>query len=494
MHAQASAEGRARRRRLADIAVIIWHERRLGLVVFGLCAGVGLVVAMMQPSSYQAQARLLIRLGQEYVFQPQVGAAGAGAFPMLQQVVNAETSLLQSSEVARRAIESVGVGRLMPELSDTVRAAGRDDKREAGMRIAQRALAQNLDVTTTPETPIITLSYKSNDPDRAALTLNAILDAYSAYRREVLVGPDGDSGLMAQTAAFETRATQAGAKVQSFLLQNGIGDFDAELKALGELQSRLDSDLVEARARRQELEGQASALGARTRAQPADIELYADNDAARRLVDLKLERAQLLGRYQPEAPPIKEIDARIGELEGAVAAAGASATRRGPNPVRQEIESQFLQVEATARAQGSREGALETQRQRTMQRLRLLQELEPQYRQLLRERAILEDNARAFRARAEEAAAFGVLAGQGTDTVRTLERANPPSQGSSPRMLIALGAGLLGLILGAALALGRGLMRDRFATPIDAAHRLELPVLAVTGPLSRSAGFSKARA
>jgi hypothetical protein len=62
-------------------------------------------------------------------------------------------------------------------------------------------------------------------------------------------------------------------------------------------------------------------------------------------------------------------------------------------------------------------------------------------------------------------------------------------------LLIALGAGLLGCVLGAAAALGRGLTRDRFATPIEAAQKLALPVLAVTGPLMRTAdGAQKARA
>jgi uncharacterized protein involved in exopolysaccharide biosynthesis len=188
----------------------------------------------------------------------------------------------------------------------------------------------------------------------------------------------------------------------------------------------------------------------------------------------------LLARYLPDSPPVRDIDTRIAELEGAVASAEPGTVRRGPNPVRQEIERDFIQSDASARAQASREGALQAQREATFARLRLLQGLEPQYRQLVRERTILEDNARSFRARAEEANAFSELSGERTDTVRVLETAAPPTEGRSQRVLIVLGAILLGLVLGLCAAMLRGITRDRFNSPRDAAKSLGLPVIAVT--------------
>jgi polysaccharide biosynthesis protein PslE len=467
-------QGLPLRRRLADLVAAVWGERTLALAIALAMVLIGLVAALMQRPRFDAEARLLVRLGQEYVFQPQVGAAGAGAFPALQQVVNTEIKILQSPEIARRVITTIGAAKLFPDMAQQVSPAKGAD----GLREAERELASRFAVTTTPETPIIALSYRDTDPKRAAEALNAILDVYFAYRREVLVGGN-EGGFTAQSVEFERRARAAAVNVQAFLTKNAIGDFDAELKSLGELQSKLDSELVEVRARRRELEGQAAALGARTRAAPADIELYTESDSAKRLVDLRLERAQLLGRYLPKSPPIRDIDGRIAELETAVAASPAGVVRRGPNPVRQEVEKDFIQVDSTARAQAAREAALATQRVRTFERLRILQDLEPQFRQIVRERTILEDNARTFRARAEDAEAYAELADKRIDTVRALERATAPTQGVSTRALIVIGAGLLGLVIGLTAALLRGLTRDRFATPGDISQRLNLPVLAV---------------
>lgn len=460
------------RRRLADLIVAVWRERATALVILAALSLLGVAVAFLQRPTYSAEARLLVRLGQEYVFQPQVGSAGSGAFPLLQQVVNSETRILQSPEIARRVVEAKGVGALFPEIAREERDPAK------AVRAAERALEKGLGVTTTPETPIISLTFQADDPQRAASILNTLIDTYLTYRRDVLVGEPSDE-LANQTSDFEVRAKKASVDVQAFLAGNGVGDFDAELKALGELQSRLDSELVEARARRRELESQAASLNGRTRNQPAAIELFSESDSAKRLVDLKLERSQLLGRYLPNSQPIREIDTRIAELEAAVAQAEPGTIRRGPNPVRQEIEREFFQAEASARAQASREQALETQRSRTMERLRVLQGLEPQFRALVRERTILEDNARTFRARAEEAAAFKELSNR-TDTVRAVERASPPSQARSQRFLIAMGGVLLGLVLGLVAAMLRGVLRDRFATPTEAGRRLNLPVLAVT--------------
>lgn len=464
--------GSAARRRLPDLIVAVWRERSIALAVVAVCALIGVAAALTQRPSYTAEASLVVRLGQEYVFQPKVGAAGAGAFPLLQQVVNTETSILGSGELARRVVAKLGVEAIDPSLA---RAA----KPQEAARAAEQALMRKFSVSTTPETPIIQLTYRDENPQNAAKALNAIVDAYVAFRREILVG-EAEGGLAAQTRDFETRAKAAAERVQVFLTENRVGDFDAELKALGDLQSRLDSELVEARARRRELEGQAQALGARSRAQPSEIELYSESDSARRLIDLRIERSQLLARYLPDSPPVRDIEARIQEVEAALAQAPAGSIRRGPNPVRQEIERDFFQSDASARAQASRESALDAQRQATMDRLRLLQALEPQYRQLIRERTILEDNARSFRARAEEANAFSELSGERTDTVRVLQAATAPTQARSQRVIIVLGSVLLGLVLGLCAAMLRGITRDRFNSPRDAGARLGLPVLAVT--------------
>src|SRR5262245_21562913 len=102
---------------LADMAVMLWSERGLVLGVGAAICALGLVAALVAPKTYTARTELLVRMGEEYVYQPTAGDAGAGATPDMQAVVNAEMRLIGSGAVVRRAIQSVGLATLYPEIA-----------------------------------------------------------------------------------------------------------------------------------------------------------------------------------------------------------------------------------------------------------------------------------------------------------------------------------------------------------------------------------------
>jgi uncharacterized protein involved in exopolysaccharide biosynthesis len=188
----------------------------------------------------------------------------------------------------------------------------------------------------------------------------------------------------------------------------------------------------------------------------------------------------LLGRYQPDAAPVREVDRRISQLEQFLAGGDpASITRRGVNPVRQDVAGQLYAMNAEARAQRGRETALTQQREEVRTRLRQMQVLEPQFRQLQRERGILETNAQNFAARAEDARARSQMLGRATDNISPVEQASVPTQGKSLRWPIMIVTILIAGIVAAAAGLSRAFMRRSFPTPASAARTLNAPVLAV---------------
>lgn len=470
------AWARAPRFTPADLAALVWRERRTALAVLAGCLALAAVLALISPSAYRANTGVLVRLGQEHVFNPKVGVAGAGATPKLEEVVNAELRLLQSPEVARRVIAEVGLPRLYPSLARPGDAAAQERRLQGAVRAYQRRLS----AVIAPQSPVIGLSFTHRNAETAAAALNAHVEAYLAFRREVLV--DGGAGAYAaQGDDLQARLIAANAALGAFLKQNDISDFIAEQAALAEIQGRLEGDILQAEASAAAAQGEAAALRRRVGAQPDTIELYAESDARQSLVALKVERAQLLARYEPTAAPVVEVDRRIAEVEGLLAAGPQPGlSRSGPNPVRQELEAKLFALEAQAQAQSAQSAALKRQRAEVGARLDRLRALEPEFRRLDRERTILAEGARSFDERAASAAAFEAVAGASGDTVRAMERATAPARGSSPRgELLAAGLGL-GLLLGAAAALIRGLGRGGFATAAAAGRTLETPVLGVS--------------
>lgn len=461
--------------RLLDVAAMLWREKFIMIAVGGALGLAGLALALVQPRYYTAQAQVLVRLGQEYVFQPQVGGAGAGAAPKLSEVINSEVELANSQEVARRTVAAVGPETLFPDLA---KAPAED--RAMLDRVATEQLLEDFAVFTTPETPLITMTYRARDPEMAARVLNLQLDGYLAFRREVLLG--AESGAFdSQRVEFETRLAAVSEELSQFRTANQIGDFEAELRALAELSTTTDSELFATRARLRETEARAQSVRASVEAIPAEIELQNESDVDARLTALRIEREQLLARYNENAPPVREIDRRIAQTEAFLDNGQASGTtRRGPNPVRQAAEGDLINLEAEVGAQRNRVAALQAQAAQASERLRRLQALEPRFRALSREQAVLEQNAQTFAARAEEARAFRAIAGQTTDNISEVERAAPPRKGRSLRLPIFIAACMLAGLAALAAGLIRGYLRNRFPTATSAARSLDLPLLGVT--------------
>jgi uncharacterized protein involved in exopolysaccharide biosynthesis len=463
-----------------DLVALIWRERGWAIGIGLVIVAFGAALALLQPRYYEAESRVFVRLGQEYVFSPKVGGAGAGATPKTEEVVNGEMRLIGSPEVVRRTLKELGAEKVFPDLASVPAGDRRNDA-------AERAFTKALTVSAAPDTPIIGLRLKHRDPAMAAKALNLYVRTYLAFRREVLVDPRA-SAYVEQGDAFQARLAAANADLATFLAANKIGDFDSEKRGMSDVLSKIDGDMMSARAEREAVEGQAQALRARVGGQASQIDLFSESDAQKTLVDLQIQRAQLIARYAETAPPVVEVDRRIREVQTYLAGGPRPGlVRRGPNPVRQELETQLFQLEAQAKALSEREKALKANRETAQERLQFLMRLEPRYLELARARAILEENARNFGSRAEEARAFQALAGQSSDNISVMEEATPPVRGSSLRLPIALASLLLAALLGLAAALLRGLLRDRFPTPQAAARTLGAPVLGVIARTPRGA-------
>ena len=290
---------------LLDVAALLWAERMLVVTVGGAILALGLAAAVMAPKAYTARTELLVRLGEEYVYQPTAGnnGAGAGVAQDMQGVVNAEMRMIGSGPVVRAAIESVGLAKLYPDIA----AAGGSHERK--LALAEMAFDRRLHVETAPATPSIALSFEHGSPQVAADAVNALVQQYLARRRDVLVGGEY-AALHAESGDLDTRAQAANQALADFLTENQIGDFDTKSAALAARAADIDTQLFDADAKRREAQARAGALQSQANALPAEIDLYTESDARRDLVQAQMQREQLLSRYQ-------EILCRCVRLTGA---------------------------------------------------------------------------------------------------------------------------------------------------------------------------------
>lgn len=464
----------------SDIPVLLWRERWLMLAVFLAVALVGVAFAFTLKTVYPAYASVLVKLGQEYVYEPRVGDAGRGAVPDNDQMLQAESEIMGSDAVRLQVVRELGVARLDPKAAAAF-AADSPQKRELLMAGLADDIGKNLKIDTAPALPVIRVTYQNTDPDLAAQVLNTLLEQYLVYRRSVLMAPT-TGALDSQRQAFEQRLAAEDAAYQNFLSSNQIGDFEADKASLSQLAGQIEQQQYANDASLKEKTGRLAAIDGELASLAPEIGLYHDSDptALTKLADLKVQRAGLLARYTPDAQPVKDLDAQIQHLQAAIAA-GRTQTkgpeRTGVNPVYQTFQTEKLQL--AAEIEGLRETGAELtdeMNRLTERRLRLAA-LEPQYQAFSLDRDALQSNVKDLTAKAEEREASQDIAQAANDNIRIIERAVPPTQGKSLRRPVLAIALAFAAFTSLCAGLLRMFLRPGLPTPASASRTLDLPVL-----------------
>lgn len=466
---------------VGDTLSLLAREWGLMLLIFLVLFGLGGALALTLPKSYTASSRLLVQLGQEYVYQPRAGDAARGAVPTIEDVVLSEVEILYSDELKRRVVKDVGLAAIDPKLAAAWSGAGEAERVQIEAK-ALRLITGGFGVHAPPKTGAVRLTFEHKNPQSAALILNSLVSQYLIYRKEVF-GDRSAPGVTAQRAAFEDRLAQADGEYETFLEQNGIGDFPAEKASLTTLYGTTLTERFAVEARLREAQGRLAALQPGIASTPPEVSLQRDIDMSGpgKLTSLRIERQDLLGRYRPDSQPVRDIDAKISELERLIASGGTVGEkdrRLGANPVWQDVEKTRIQLEAEIGSLLARRTELSRQVASINARQLELTKLESQYQNLAVEREVLQTQVRNFATRESEGRAAREMAAASDDNIRVIERATPPARGESLRKIAFAAAFLFAAFTALCVGLLRVFTRKGFVSAAVAERTLELPVLA----------------
>lgn len=465
---------------LADIIGLLFREFWIMVLVFILVAAVGAAAVMMIKKTYVASADLYAGAGQEYAYEPRVGALTERSSqpPSPGEVAVTEAKILQSREVALRAVRALGL--------ETFRKPGTPARGSVAKQEgdAIKTIHDGLEIATAPLSPVISLSYESNDAETSARVLNALLDAYRGYRREVFQDTS-TSAIEAQRVTFEDELAEVDRNYEQFLASNDIGDFATAKASAAATYQSVFTDRMLTQAQLSQMAARLATLEQQQRNTPAEVTLQQDLNisAQDQIRTLRAERSQLLARYQPDAPPVRDVEARIAEQEALVAAGntvGPKEVRVGPSAVWIELETNRINAAADRDALVDRLATLDAQLTTLRDRQARLTQLESENTVKLGNRDILTASIREFQQRGAQNRADNDLVAQGSDNVRVLSYAAAPTRGSSLKLpllaLVILFAGFTALCVG----LLRVVSRRGFVTPASVGRTLQMPVLAVT--------------
>lgn len=458
---------------LGDIVGLLLRESLLLIVIFLAVFALGTAAVLTLKKSYTAGAKVFAGVGQEYVYQPRIGAtAERGQAPNIGEVAQSEAAILGSSEVKRRVVERLGPGAILGA------GAGAGDAASA-----LKAVENSLGVGTEVGSAVIGVSYTADDPNRAALVLNAVIDEYLTYRREVFQDR-ASPALAAQRQVLEGELAEADAAYQQFLVSNDIGDFAAAKAGLAASFQTVSADRYAVQAQLNQTAQRLNTLVAQQASTPAEIALQQDLNvsAQDRLLQLRGEREALLSRYTATAQPVRDVDAQIAQMEDYVATGrtvGVKEVRTGPNPIWVELETNRINTQAERDSLGARLTVLDRQLNEIRDRQANLTAIESANANFSGEREVLQGMIRGFQQSETQARADNGLVKAGADNVTVIERAAPPTRGKSLKAPLLGAVFLFAAFTALCIGLLRIFTRRGFATPASAGRTLEMPVLAV---------------
>ena len=442
--------------RLQELLLVLRARWRTVAVTWAALVATALAVTLALPPRYEATATLLIDMNGPDPLAAQGAFRPAGS---LSTHMATQTDIMKSEEVAIGALRIVGLDR-DPKWREKWQASTRGQGSFESW-LASRVL-RRLDVRPSRDSNVMTVSYTAHDPELSASLANAFVRAYVEASRRMRVDPARQFNTFfgERAKALREQLDTAKARLSEYEKKNGVlvGEDDAEAARLGELNSQLVAlqDAV------------AEATNARKQAgvAPGDMrEVRNDPEVAA----LTAESVRLEGR-------LAELRTQFGEQHHTIL-----ATRQSLADVTKRLQA------AMRRAAGSFETTVKV----SQARLAEAQAAVERQRALVARRKAQRDAAgalvrdvesaqRAYDAVLSRASQTSLESSNTTQTsVSVLKTATPPVWSPAFLALNTGVAALLGLLLGAWLALAAAGRDRRVRRVADITERLQQPLMLV---------------
>jgi len=400
--------------------------------------------------TYTGDARILVQIGDEYVYQPINGQPGqAGMTITADTIALNEVGIIKNDEIIEQVFGEMTsptnpfAKRFDPSGMKKLREAGSDESlRMEAKAEMYRKMDRSFMVSPRPKSSIIDLAYKHEDGDVAVATLNALILAYQSYRREIFV--EGAAGIIGESRKeTELQLNMNERQIANFLKKNNISDFDSEQGGVRKRTEELRAALNLLRAQMSETETALATVEGQLRQTPKEINLYIDDRASARISQAELELKQLLAKYLPTSNPVRQKQTELAELKSLQTANGGKASggrRVGPNTVYQALLTNRNTLQATADSYREKEFTLQRQLDSADFKVRKLTSLSPDYASLLRERESLSARLKNYNAKEQEALVKQKQAEATNENVKVISWPKYPNKGSNTRLYAAAGA------------------------------------------------------
>ena len=437
-----------------------------------LCLIAATALAILTPSEYKARARILLT---------EQALSGPRQVAMSDRQVNAEISLLTSRSLTRSVLkDDLMSGKPREPVKAPLRLAkravmntlrdafGREAQAAAGIdpieaQLTGRLLQGDLLAKPITATNVIELSYIGHDPEWSAAFINNLLTHHVSRIAELNENAAAGNFFHEQRNILAKRWQEAREALSLFQIEEDASLLSGDAEYLSRVLSEFEASFAEAETNRLELEAMVGFLAEEIELLPEKItseSLITENEGVKylssRVLQLEIERSELLSRYLPTSVRIRALDQQITEGKRLLESKEEDTLAQYTtiiNPARQQLELQLVETETQLRGTVAKVQALIAQITDYRDQLKRLESLGTELERLQDDVKNAKEAYQIYSQKEEEARFSSSLDESGIVNVSILEPAEVPKrpQPSKTRLFLILGT-LAGLALGLILA------------------------------------------
>lgn len=462
--------------------------------------------------TYEATARLLVRIGSEDIYMPVLPSSQFRS-PVMSVVreeqLRSESNILTDSALARKVVASVTPQALFPGIDavhpwytpkGVLKALNRlygaiegyffplsserslEDRAVASFQKALKAEAVKSSNT-------IEVSMRNKSPTAAALGVNALVKAYLDERVRIFQR-DESRFFSDQLEQLNAQLRETESQINTFRSQRNILDLDkqraAQIDNLNDVRRRIDENRVaigQTERRLQVLKRQLDEVPATTQLGGGETSNgLAISELNKQLAEVQRRDVELSQHYPATDPRIVALREERRMLQGLLdeqQQRRSVSSQKGINPLNARIRDDLMQAEATIaglRQAGANLSALESG---IVDRLGDFNKQDAGYQQLAQRLKVLRETRQLYLEKTEEARLAAEQAAARIGNVSVVSYATPDTRPVSPKLwLVLVGVLVGGIVGGIGLAFLLEFLDDSITSEADIRRHLQLPLLA----------------
>lgn len=464
-----------------DLVAVLFRQRRVILAMFALAVIAVLASGAWLPK-YQSHMKIVVRRQRsDAIVSPSATEPQQFDDQVSESDLNTEVELLNSEDLLRDVVLKTGLAGNLNSLSEHAR--------EKKIARATGQLGKDLTIEAVHKANVISVYYKTRDPQKAAQVLNTLKDDY-LEKHMAARHSSGESKFFEQEAQRykqDLDATQQ--KLAKFTSETHVVSAEVERDGALRQANEFDTAASQAETAVRETKHRVDALQQQLTNTPERIQTVVRTSANEQLfqqlkstlLNLELKRTELLTKYEPTYRLVQEVDKQIADTKSSIAAEEAKPDQdvtMDQNPTYLTLKTELARAQADleglqARALAARAAADSYQKKaQQLDQDQLVQE------GLIRDAKTQEANYLLYDHKGEEARISDALDQRGILNVALAEQPLVPVLPTRSRMNF----GILMLVMAGTFGLTAGFVVDfmdqSFRTPKEVSNYLGTPVLA----------------